>query len=343
MTSPQYAREGRYHEVPVDLIDLDVENPRIAAFLEIQEPPYTAEMLFLALGAGGGDEDGPSGPTFGKLKQSILTNRGIVQPVILHATPGGRFTCIEGNTRVALYRDFRGQGAEGRWDVIPAIVHDRLAAEEVHAIRLQAHLVGPRPWDPYSKAKYLTYLRNTANFPFSRLVDFCGGSQRAVMEALDAYADMEYHYRPLLPSDEHFDVRRFSGFVELQKPGVKDALARAGFAVDDFAQWIIDGKIDKLAHVRSLPRVLRDKRAVEVLLTDGIEEANRLVDRPDLGKTLQEAPLASLCRALTESLNGIGFREVRRMKEDPASQTAQDLLAAYEALQDIVAEIGGAP
>ncbi|HEX6748758.1 MAG TPA: hypothetical protein VF092_15780 [Longimicrobium sp.] len=340
MTAPAPDRAGgQYQEVPVASIQLDEENPRIAAFLDAQEPPYTAEMIFLALGAGG-DEDGNSGPTFSKLKQSILTNRGIVQPVILRLRDDGQFVCIEGNTRVALYKDFLAAEIPGPWERIPSIVHEQITEEDVHAIRLQAHLVGPRQWDPYSKAKYLTYLRNVANFSADRLVDFCGGSRRAVTELLDAYSDMEHYYRPLLESDADFDLRRFSGFVELQKSGVKDAIVRSGHTFSDFAQWIIDERIDKLAHVRWLPKILRDRKATEVFLKDGIEQAIRIVEGPDTQKQLHDVPLAALCRALAEAVNRIEFRDVRKMKDDPTSPTAQHLLEAYEALQEIVNEVG---
>jgi hypothetical protein len=339
VTAPHTGAGGRYQEIDVALIDLDASNPRIAAFLEIQEPPYTPEMIFLALGAGGSDEESATGSTFSKLKQSILTNGSIVQPVILHAKEGGRYTCIEGNTRVALYNDFLSQNLPGQWSRIPAIVHESLDGQEVHAIRLQAHLVGPRPWDPYSKAKYLTHLRTVENFPFNRLVDFCGGSQRAVVEALDAYADMERHYRPQLTSDEDFDVSRFSGFVELQKGGVKEAVVRAGFTLDEFGSWIAERKIEKLAHVRWLPKILRDKRATETFLKEGSDEAVRTVDAPDTNKALQDATLVSLCRALNQAIGRIEYKEVRRMKEDPTSPTAQYLLETFESLQEIVTDI----
>jgi hypothetical protein len=130
-------------------------------------------------------------------------------------------TCIEGNTRLAIYKSFAEDKVNGSWDSIPAVVYESLAEEDIDAIRLQTHLVGPRPWDPYSKAKYLHYLRNREHMPFSMLVDYCGGSQKMVKESIDAFTEMEKYYRPLLQDKSEFDPRRFSGFVELQKPGVK--------------------------------------------------------------------------------------------------------------------------
>ena len=333
------ANSGKLQSISVDEIELDTSNPRIAPFLEHLEKPLTAEAVFMALGAGSEDE-GAGGSTFNRLKQSILTNGGIIQPVMLRRLSSNKYLCIEGNTRVQLYREFLQRGTSGEWREIMALVHDELDDEDVHAIRLQAHLVGPRAWTPYAKAKYLDFLRNHEHFPFSRLVDFCGGSEKAVVESLNAYSDMERHYRTQLESDEDFDVNRFSGFVELQKPGIKEAIRRAGYDLDDFARWIRDRKIDKLAHVRWLPKVLKDKKATEMFLTSGIEDAIRHSDVPDLSRALQDATIVSLARALTEGLRRIEFREVKSLKDDPSSQTAQYLIEAHEELKAIMAEIG---
>jgi hypothetical protein len=330
---------SEFQLVQVDHISLDESNPRIAYFLEHLPSPHTAEQIFIALGAGSDDESGGMA-SFNRLKNSIQTNGGIVNPVILRQSGPSDFKCIEGNTRVALYREFRDKGIGGSWGTIPAVIHSALSEADVHAIRLQAHLVGPRAWTPYAKAKYLTYLRNEEHFEFARLVDFCGGNQKSIQEALDAYADMETHYRPHLESDEDFDITRFSGFVELQKPGVKEAIKHAGFALDDFGRWIIDGKIEKLAHVRWLSKVLKDKKATAAFIKSGIEDAIDLTEAPDQTKVLQDASLVSLARALTEALRRIEYREVKKLKDEPMSQTAQYLTEAYEALKEIMADIG---
>ena len=98
--------------------------------------------------------------------------------------------------------------------------------------------MGPRPWDPYSKAKYLYELRTQEHLPFATIVDYCGGRQTEVVEHINAYSDMEQHYRPVLGDDGAFDTTRFSGFVELQKPGIKQAITATGFDLSDFARWI---------------------------------------------------------------------------------------------------------
>jgi hypothetical protein len=204
---------GRHEFIPINQIELDMGNPRIAKFLETYPGEPTAEQIFIALGAGGDEKKTESGPTFNKLKQSIITNGGIIQPIIVNRSADGRNSCINGNTRLAFYRSFRDDKLPGDWETIPAVIYIDLDEEDIDAIRLQARLVGPRQWDPYSKAKYLNYLRTKEHFPFDRLVDFCGANKKAVKESIDAYHDVEKYYRPILESDSYFDPRRFCGSI----------------------------------------------------------------------------------------------------------------------------------
>ena len=220
--------------IPVDKIILDEANPRIKHYLEM----YTVlneEHMLLALGAGAEEESGKTSlGSYERLKHSIRASGGIIQSIIVKPIDDGRYLCIEGNTRVAIYRQLgkedKAIGESGkRWENIPALVSDQLEEEEAHKIRLQVHLVGNRPWDAYSKAKYLRELVVDYKMPMSELVSYCGGSKNDVLQSINAYLDMETHYRPVIDEiDGNFDPSRFSAFVELQKPGIKQAIFQAG-------------------------------------------------------------------------------------------------------------------
>jgi hypothetical protein len=317
-----------FENVPVADIQLDRNNPRIRRFLEMYPDP-TPEQIYLALGAGG-EPAGEGGSSFDRLKNSILSSKGIVQPIIVNRLDG-RLVCVEGNTRVAIYRSFIDEGVAGNWRQIPAMVYVNLPEDRVDAIRLQVHLVGPRPWDPYSKAKYLHYLRTQELQPFERIVDFCGGGKREVQESIQAYSDMEKYYRPLVDEGK-YDLTRFSGFVELQKPKVKEAVFAHGFSTGEFAQWIHERKIDPLSTVRQLPAVLADPKARQVFLKQGMRKAIASLDRPDLEVQLGQASLAQLARALTEAVRKIDLSELRRLRANPEDETVR---SAYEALDEL--------
>lgn len=332
---------GVHATVSVEDIELDRSNPRIRKFLEFYGDQPTPEQIFLALGAGNDDESSSStSTTFEKLKQSILTNGGIIQPVILNRRADGTLVCVEGNTRVALYKNFVKTAVKGEWTHIPALVHDEISEAAVHAIRLQVHLVGTRPWDPYSKAKYLYELRTQEHLPFATIIDYCGGRQTEVSEHINAYADMEEYYRPIVGDDGAFDTTRFSGFVELQKPGVKQAISGAGFGLSDFAKWIHEGKLFPLQKVRVLPRILKHDKAREIFLKHGARKAEAVLEKPDLSRTLQEAELGQLARALVAQIAALSYVESERIRNDPGSETAQALVEAHAELSNLTKSLG---
>ena len=331
---------GNHQLVPVNDIELDRSNPRIRKFLEMYGNEPTSEQIFLALGAGNDEDSGTSNSTtYEKLKQSIISNGGIIQPIILNRRGDGKLICVEGNTRVALYSHFKETNVKGNWAHIPALVHDEIDEASVHAIRLQIHLVGPRPWDPYSKAKYLHDLRTQKHLPFATIIDYCGGRQTEVVESINAYSDMEQYYRPVVGEDGAFDTSRFSGFVELQKPGIKQAVTATGFDLKDFARWIHEKKLYPLQKVRVLPRILRNENARTIFLKRNVREAEKVLGKPDLSKTLREVELGQLAQALIDRIASLKYTELKRIKNDLGGETAQALMEAQTELTNLINDL----
>jgi len=317
--------------LPVKDIQLDRTNPRIRKFLEMYEGEPSPDQIYLALGAAGDDEN-ESSASFEKLKNSILTNGTIIQPIIVNREKNGTLVCIEGNTRVALYKSFVEDKVKGNWSLIPALVYEEMDQAKIDAIRLQVHLVGVRAWDPYSKAKYLHYLRTQELLPFATIIDYCGGRAKEITVSIDAFNDMEKYYRPIIPDDGTFDTSRFSGFVELQKSGIKESILEAGFTLTDFAHWVQDEKLYPLQTIRQLPRILRNPKAKELFLKQGAKAAMPLLDRPELGKALGDASIAQLAQALAQKVYGLNFLEAERIRTDSNSDEAQALSEAITAV-----------
>ncbi len=157
-------------EVPVDLIDLDPENPRIRAAIERQglQDPTEAQLSFHLSAAV--NSVGSGGHGYRRLRESIKAAGRAYQPVSLirldSPSAGGReYLCVDGNTRVAIYRDLAENKVPGEWATINAEIiepedeEDRVRAVEY--IRMISHIVGAREWSPYRQAKYLYDLRST--------------------------------------------------------------------------------------------------------------------------------------------------------------------------------------
>jgi hypothetical protein len=323
-----------FQTVPVDDVTLDLGNPRIAQCIEMYGGNISAEQMSLALHTG--DTQGSSdGTTFVSLRESIRTNGGVIHPILVNQLPDGRRVVIEGNTRTLIYREFREQGVPGEWSTIPAIVYEDLSAAEVDSIRLQAHLVGPREWDPYSKARYLNHLRKQTYLTFEQIVQFCGGQKRQVVNYIDAYNDMERYYRPALETDSEFDPSRFSAFVELQRQRVLKAILDAGFTKADFALWVRDGLLSPLQTVRQLPLILSDDEARGIFLEEGAREAIRLLDSKLPGPDLVNVTLAELAREVSKRVLSMSYGELQRLRTQGATEEADAIQDARDQLAQL--------
>lgn len=327
-----------YEELKIEDVQLDMDNPRIAKYIEMyNKESLNSEQVALALGSG---VESSGQTNYNSLYNSIKTNKGIIHPIIVNHDENGNYVVIEGNTRLQIYKEFKELNIEGNWNTIPSIVYEKLDQNQIHAIRLQSHLVGPREWDAYSKAKYLCYLSNVENLPMSQIVDFCGGKSSEITLYITAYKDMENYYRTQLSADDEFDQREFSKFVEVEKANVKEALINK-FSMKDFAKWVIDGHIEAAYRVRNLPQILADEEATKVLLRSNLKEAYEVTikNKPEY-KDLNTTSTEQLCVELTKRLNNMTFREYKEIR-DENNEIKANLTDLKENLDLFVSEISG--
>lgn len=328
-----------YMKLPITQIELDLENPRIKQWLEIYGDEITSEGIALALSASSGTT---STSTYSALKESIKVNQGIINPIIVNRDSNGKLVVIEGNTRLQIYKEFAVADPEGPWKEIIAIVYDNLPAEQIHAIRLQIHLVGPREWDPFSKAKYLNQLSNIDKLPMSMIISFCGGKSAEIRKLIDAYTDMTQYYFPKAEeAGIDPDPREFSKFAELQNRSIKEALVVHHYTEEDFATWVINGNIDNAQNVRKIPAILANPTACAVFLKTNISEAVKCLNTPQRGTAdLSSISLYELAVELTNRLRTIEYKEVKALTNDPRYEDRKnDLRVLMDELTDLLNDI----
>ena len=330
--------KSRYEELNINIIELDIENPRIKMYLE-QYHEVTAEGIALALNSSANDGT----TSFISLKESIRVNKGIIHPIVVNQQLDGKYVVIEGNTRLQIYKDFSISNPDGPWKTIRCIVYDNLSKEEIHAIRLQSHLVGPRDWDPYSKAKYLDQLSNVEKLPMEVIVSMCGGKKGEIIKLINAYSDMTKYYFPQIEKEDYdFDHKDFSKFAELQNRSIIDALMSSGYTKVDFTSWVINKNIDTAQNVRLLPQILKDKAAKQEFLKTNISNAiKKLNISTATNIDLTAVSYEDLCQALSTKLRKIEFREAMEIineSTDKGRNRRALLLGVIDDIKDILTD-----
>ena len=218
-----------------------------------------------------------------------------------------------------------------------------MSDEHIDSIRLQAHLVGPRQWDPYSKAKYLEYLSNSEHLTINQIIDYCGGRESEIKNYINGYNEMEKHYRPQLDDEQDFDYTRFSAFVEVQNPRIRDAIFNSGHSLDDFSKWVRDLKISPLAKVRRLPSILGNKKSRDIFLKypgkGAIDEALKVLDTDDSAKVLQEATLMHLVAETVRRILKLPYEQLSKLKSEDSVDEVQIIFDARDLLIELCADI----
>ena len=341
--------KSKYQQIPIEHIDFDTENPRIKLALRKYGDSLNEQRIIFALRTA--TSDSASTSSYRSLKDSIRASYGITVPIVI-CPHGQRFICYDGNTRLAIYKELQTENPQGKWNSINCLVLDDPSNRDIETIRVTAHLVGARAWPAYEKARYLHHLRNTEYMDHDQLIAQCGGSRKSIDRQIDAFHDMNKYYREAV-SDDAFKVDRFSGFVELQKQGIKEAILDAGYDLEHFGEWIRDGKIFRLADVRKLPIVLGDEEATEVFVNGGvrsIEKALKVAERnrhPDvfpsqLKVSVEKANLHVLATALLSRIKQLPRQEfvaLRDRSDEKAEDVLRDLNELAEQIQDLLTDV----
>jgi len=340
--------KNSYQRIPTAEIDFDHENPRIRVALEKYGQNVSEQRIRFALQTAA--EGTSKVSSYRSLKDSIRAAGGISVPIVV-APRNGRLVCIDGNTRLTVYHELQDEGARGDWTSIDCLVLQDPAAQNIETIRVTAHLVGAREWPAYEKARYLHHLRNVEFMSYDELIARCGGNKATIDRQIDAFHDMNEYYRDV-SQDDAFKVDRFSGFVELQKQGIKDAIFKAGYDLHDFGRWIRDGQIVRLENVRKLPAVLADEDARAAFVNGGIrsiEDAIRIVDSRHGGAataaatTVGDASLTLLAEALLQKIKALPRQEqtaLRDRQQADAAITIEALRDLADQLADLLSDVG---
>lgn len=338
--------------LPVNSVDFDHDNPRIKLSLEKYGLNVNDARVKFALRSAM-DESSPGNSSFLALKQSIRAAKGISIPITVYERKG-KFICVDGNTRLLIYHQLAEEGVAGNWSEIKAQILNKPDRTQIETARITAHLVGARQWPAYEKARFLHELHYDQFMDPDQLVTLCGGNKRQIQQQIDAFHDMNKYYRDPNP-DEAFHIDRFSGFVELQKPGIKEAIFENGLELEDFGNWIRDGNIRALADVRLLPRVLADEEARKLFVEggpDSIKYANQFlisklpgpgIDKPVPKTRVSDAAINVLAIALLDKIEKLPrteFLELRAKSSPSARETIDSLVALVDPLKRLLEDVG---
>jgi ParB/Sulfiredoxin domain len=181
-----------------------------------------------------------------ELREDIKRNGGLLEPLIVR---GGSFEVLEGNSRLAAYRQLAAKEpikfGTVKCTVLPQDVDDAL----VFALLGQFHIKGKKDWAPYEQAGFLYRRFKNHKVPVSVLATELGLSSKKVAHLVDTYQFM-------VDNDE-VDISRWSYYDEYLKSNKIKKARKKHPEMDAFViKSIKSGDIERAMDLRDqLPTV----------------------------------------------------------------------------------------
>jgi hypothetical protein len=273
MKIPTFVSDSPIKKIPINLVKLDKENPRIQFLIDnykakgLKDDEITEKNLILGLKV-------KQGKTYDGLKEAIET-KGLLEPIWVYKDVDNKYVIIEGNTRKLVFEELSGKYPhEDRWKFIEARILERgiLQPDQIDFIRLESHLGGKKPWDPYERSRYLFLLHDKKGYPFERLARESRTTVSEITRDIRAFEIMQKHFLTRVSNSEN-SLNKFSYFVELGNKKVNNLLLSKKFTIEQYCDWVAEEKIPRAIDVRHLPEIFSDKEVETVFIERNYDEA----------------------------------------------------------------------
>ena len=339
--------EERYDFIDIDDIEFDIENPRILKELKLYPEEERQEKAAALLFMSNNDQPGPSRVD---LKKSIYAGGGIFDAIHLVPLSDKKFKVVEGNTRLAIYRDLRNDEPENpKWQSIKSCIFYNKSPHEIDEMRLVAHLMGKKQWSLYAQGEFIDKLIG-ADRSFEKVAEILGGRTSEVRQKRQAFLDYQKFYMPHFTGNKqgHEKEEHMSFFREACNGGVERALevefGDKDKGKEEIAKWILDNKVTHSIHLRDIPKVFANNEIKEAFFRGEIKtlkEASSLINSPGTGgkTTLDDAEIQQLSDELTRRISKIGLKKIKLLKSDTMPELLDSLeILAYE-LETLLSEV----
>jgi hypothetical protein len=319
-----------HEDVPLEKIELDLNNPRIRYRLSLQtnngKRPSEKELGKIILGL----------PEVKQLRRDIEHNHGLRERVILQEN-GGKFKAIEGNCRLTCLRDLHEKNpTDPTWKKVPArILPTDVDPKHVAILLSDFHVAGKIKWDAHEKAGQIYHMANELHMPQEEIAVYLHTSKSTVNRYLQAYGFMVDKFLKI--DDGKYSAagnRKWSYFDEFfKKKELREEVMKNPDFGDNFCRWVGDDQLPKAADVRLLPTILKHPNTRKAF-EEGtpLDEVNKMIEaaEPEQGSDFFKL-LAKMREACTSAAQ---VKEILRIRTDKVAR--QRVLETYEAMVDFM-------
>lgn len=214
-------------------------------------------------------------PSVRNLAPDVIRHGGLIDPILIrHDT----MEVIEGNSRLAVYRKFHQESANGDWELIPCEIVSHLTDDQQAAYLNQVHIKGKTKWSAYEKANF-AYVRRDKGWTPRKIAELFGESEPTIRTNINVINLMKRNEDNVRSHFNYYDVvvrnSKISSTIKTE-PRVRDFLLKKiknqGSDEND-SEFTAQDLRKKLPVVLGKPKVLKKLLDGTVDLDQGYQSA----------------------------------------------------------------------
>ena len=214
-------------------------------------------------------------PSVKNLKPEVKRHDGLMEPILVrHDTQ----EVIEGNSRLAVYRQLQQEKAEGEWGLIPCDIVSSLTDEQQAAFLNQIHVKGKTSWSAYEKANF-AFVRFHREISIKKIAETFGETELEIKKRVEIISKMQENGDNDISHFAYYDVLVRNRQISVS---ITDNIELRDFLLknikelspdDSEVEFTSQDLRDKLPTIISKPKVLKKYINGTVTLDEGYQDA----------------------------------------------------------------------
>ena len=141
-------------------------------------------------------------PSVKNLIPEIKRHGGLMDPILVRRDT---MEVIEGNSRLAVYRQLDQKSEEEDWEFIPCYIVSSLTEDQQAAFLNQIHVKGKTTWSAYEKANF-AYVRKEQGLDVDKIAELFGESKVTIRKRIRVIEMMKRNEDNQLSHFSHYEV-----------------------------------------------------------------------------------------------------------------------------------------
>lgn len=263
------------------------------------------------------------------LYQSVLQNGGLIEDPFVRNDG----LVVEGNSRTVVMRELHNKfpGDDRFASLYVKILPPGATDEQIVTLLGEMHIAGKIQWRAYEQAEYVWKMHREYAKTYDFLAAHLRMSRSKITQKILAYEETRTY---LMETNDPNGISRFSHFEEfMKKTELRERRERNPEFMKEFRRWVAEGKFPDSRDVRSLPDILNNPKALEVLRRKDktIQDAEIVLNKEDPSRS---SDLYYSINEAIRQLRDIPLAEIKELEAGNGTKVGK-MLELYKALKEV--------